>query len=200
MGLQNSFSLSQHSSLHEIFSKMMPHCVKIKVMLWWWRNTCSIRPLKSTHAALQESPFGDSYWAWFNFKCTCITGELAELRKLQYTPALRLRFVIQKHYLTEFLGHPWNELQWIHWIYFLQYMNTCRPTPRGALILQGICTNRNIKCPTLIFYDLDRTMIGKNGLYPQANRLLQHWELHVLVLTSGFVTTATESCLFLPCV
>lgn len=39
-------------------------------------------------------------------------------------------------------------------------------------------------------------MIGKNGLYPQANRFLQqHWELHVEVLTSNVVTT--ESPLFL---
>lgn len=151
MGLQNSFSLSQHFSLHKIFSKTMPHCVKIKVMLRWWRNTCSTRLLKPTHAALQESPFGDHYWSWFVFKCTCTTDELAEFRKLQYTPALRLRFIIQKHYLTEFLGHPWNQLQWIHWIYFLHYTNTYRPIPHGALILQGICTNRNINCPDILW-------------------------------------------------
>lgn len=169
-------------------------------MLRWWRNTCSTRLLNPTHAALQEAPFGDHYWTWFIFKCTCTTDELAELRKLQCTPALRWMFIIQKHYLTELLGHPWNKLQWIHRTYFLQYTNTYRPTPHGALILQGICTNRNITCPTLIFYDLYRTMIGKNGLYPQANRFLQHWELHVLVLTSGFVTTATEGWLFLACV
>lgn len=79
-------------------------------------------------------------------------------------------------------------------------MNTYSPTPRHTLILLGVCTHRNINCPTLTFYKLDRAMIGKNGLYPQANRFLQqHWELHVEALTSGFVTKATKVVCFRVC-